>query len=227
MPDEQSGHLGLRLAGPASLQKGESHTEATPWTVVPEEYGDFLIAVLEEWVRKDVGKMFIMNFEWALNAWIGNPSPACVHTRQCGHSLVIEHNGDVYACDHCVYPEYRLGNILSDDLPVMVRKSVESGFGVSKETALPGQCRDCEVLAACRGGCPKHRFDTTSRNEPGLHYLCEGCRKCFLHIRKYLRVMAQFLEEGLPVSLVMDAVKGPLVVTRMHSDDGRTPGRES
>ena len=80
----------------------------------PEDYGDFLIAVFEEWVRNDVGKVFVMNFEWALNAWIGNPSPVCVHAKQCGRSLVIEHNGDVYACDHCVYPQYRLGNILTE-----------------------------------------------------------------------------------------------------------------
>jgi serine-type anaerobic sulfatase-maturating enzyme len=209
---------GLGLAPPAALDRLGEQGPVTPWTVEPEAYGDFLIAVFEEWVRHDVGKMFIMNFEWALNAWIGNPSPVCVHANQCGRSLVIEHNGDVYACDHCVYPEYRLGNILSDELPVMVRKSVESGFGVSKETALPGQCRDCEVLAACRGGCPKHRFETTSRNEPGLHYLCEGYRKFFRHIRKYLRVMTLLLEKGLPVSLVMDALKGPLVITQGEAD---------
>jgi len=214
---------GLGLAPPAALDRLGEQGPVTPWTVEPEAYGDFLIAVLEEWVRNDVGKMFIMNFEWALNAWIGNPSPVCVHANQCGRSLVIEHNGDVYACDHCVYPGYRLGNILSDDLPVMVRKSVESGFGVSKETALPGQCRDCEVLAACRGGCPKHRFASTCQDEPGLHYLCEGYRKFFRHIRKYLRVMTLLLEKGLPVSLVMDALKGPLVITQGEADGTTAP----
>ena len=161
--DSEAENHGLGLAAPAALDRLGEQGPVTPWTVDPEAYGDFLIAVFEEWVRSDVGRVFVMNFEWALNAWIGNPSPVCVHANQCGRSLVIEHNGDVYACDHCVYPEYRLGNILSDDLPGMVRKSVESGFGVSKETALPGQCRDCEVLAACRGGCPKHRFASTSR----------------------------------------------------------------
>jgi uncharacterized protein len=209
---------GLGLAPPAALDRLGEQGPVTPWTVEPEAYGDFLIAVFEEWVRSDVGRVFVMNFEWALNAWIGNPSPVCVHANQCGRSLVIEHNGDVYACDHCVYPEYRLGNILSDDLAGMVRKSVESGFGMCKETALPGQCRDCEVLAACRGGCPKHRFESTSRNEPGLHYLCEGYRKFFRHIRKYLRVMTLLLEKGLPVSLVMDTLKGPLVITQGEAD---------
>jgi uncharacterized protein len=202
----------LRFAGPASLDKEERQTEVTPWSVVPEEYGDFLIAVYEEWVRHDVGKVFVMNFEWALNAWIGNPSPVCIHAERCGRSLVIEHNGDVYACDHCVYPEYRLGNVLADALPVLADRSRQSGFGMTKEAALPRWCRECKVLAACRGGCPKHRFAMTYYNEPGLQYLCPGYKKFFLHIRKYLRAMTQLLENGLPASYIMDAVKGPLVI---------------
>jgi len=213
-PDTRSSQLGLCLAGPAARDKEESETDVTSWTVVPEEYGDFLIAVYEEWVRHDVGKIFVMNFEWALNAWIGNPSPVCIHAEQCGRSVVLEHNGDVYACDHCVYPEYKLGNIATDNLLQMVGKSVQSGFGITKETALPRWCRGCEVLSACRGGCPKHRFARTYDDEPGLHYLCAGYKKFFLHIRKYLRVMAQLLENGLPASYVMDAVKGPLVIKR-------------
>jgi len=154
----------------------------------------------------------VMNFEWALNAWLGNSSPVCVHAKTCGRSVVIEHNGDVYACDHCVYPEYRLGNIRTDKLSDMVNRSVQAGFGISKENALPRWCRECEVLAACQGGCPKHRFAVTYYNEPGLHYLCEGYKKFFLHIRKYLRAMTQLLENGLPASYIMDAVKGPLVI---------------
>ena len=222
--DTASAPQGLRLAAPAVLDRPGAKSDVTPWSVEPEAYGDFLIGVFEEWVRNDVGKVFVMNFEWALNAWIGNPSPVCVHSRQCGRSLVIEHNGDVYACDHCVYPEYRLGNILADALPAMVGRSLKSGFGIGKEAALPGQCRDCEVLSACRGGCPKHRFSPTCRDEPGLHYLCEGYRKFFLHIRKYLRVMAQLLEEGLPVPLVMDAVRGPLVIKR-GGTNGKAPSQ--
>ncbi len=213
-PDACSRQHGLQLSGPASLDTIELQTEVTPWTVIPEEYGDFLIAVYEEWVRRDVGKVFVMNFEWALNAWIGNPSPVCVHAQQCGGSLVMEHNGDVYACDHFVYPQYRLGNILTDKLPPLVRQSRLNGFGVEKETALPSRCRECEVLAACRGGCPKHRFAKTWDDQPGLHYLCPGYEKFFLHIRKYLRAMAQLLENGLPASYIMEAVKGPLVIQK-------------
>ncbi|HET6513910.1 MAG TPA: anaerobic sulfatase maturase [Thermodesulfovibrionales bacterium] len=203
---------GLRLAGPAALDREEQQTEVTRWTVIPEEYGDFLIAIYEEWVRHDVGKVFVMNFEWALNAWIGNPSPVCIHAKQCGRCVVMEHNGDVYACDHCVYPGYRLGNVVTDSLSQMVERSLHSGFGVSKETALPRWCRECKVLAACQGGCPKHRFARTNYNEPGLHYLCPGYKKFFLHIRKYLHAMTQLLGNGLPVSYIMDAAKGPLVI---------------
>ncbi len=210
--DAQSTGQGLRLAKPAALDRVDEQAEVTPWSVGPEAYGDFLIGVFEEWIRHDVGKVFVMNFEWALNAWIGNASPVCVHAKQCGRSIVIEHNGDVYACDHCVYPQYRLGNVLTDALPRMVEKSLVSDFGLVKKTALPRWCRECDVLAACRGGCPKHRFLSTYDGEPGLHYLCAGYRKFFLHIRKYLHIMAQLLENGLPVGLVMEALKRPLVI---------------
>ena len=203
---------GLRLAGPSALTEEEKQTEITPWSVIPAEYGDFLIAIYEEWVRHDVGSIFVMNFEWALNAWIGNPSPVCVHANKCGRSVVIEHNGDVYTCDHCVYPEYRLGNVKNDRLTNMVEKSAQSGFGIAKESSLPRWCKECDVLAACRGGCPKHRFGTSSYDEPGLHYLCEGYKKFFLHIRKYCHTMTQLLENGLPASRIMDAMKGPLVI---------------
>ena len=212
LSDARTGLPGLRLAGPTALGRKDRQGDVTPWSVIPEEYGDFLIDIYEEWVRHDVGTAFVMNFEWVLNAWIGNPSPVCVHARTCGRSVVIEHNGDVFACDHCVYPQYKLGNILSDTLPDMVAKSLRSGFGVSKETGLPRWCKECEVLAACQGGCSKHRFETTYNDEPGLQYLCAGYKKFFLHIRKYLRAMATLLEHGLPVSRVMDAIKGPLVI---------------
>ena len=210
--DERNVEQGLKLSGFASLDRLEVQTQVTEWSVLPEAYGDFLIAVFEAWVRNDVGKVFVMNFEWALNAWIGNPSPVCVHSKQCGRSLVIEHHGDVFSCDHGVYPQYHLGNILTDSLATMAEKSLKTGFGITKETALPRWCRECDVLAACRGGCPKHRFATTYYNEPGLHYLCSGYKKFFLHIRKYLHIMTRLLENDLPVSYVMQALKGPIVV---------------
>ena len=212
VPDVPSRQLGLRLSGPARLDRKEPQVSVTPWTVVPEEYGDFLIAIYEEWVRQDVGKIFVMNFEWALNAWIGNPSPVCIHAETCGRSIAVEHNGDVYACDHCVYPNYRLGNVTTARLSGMVARSLSSGFGVSKAMALPRWCRECDVVAACQGGCPKHRFATSGYDEPGLQFLCQGYKKFFLHICKYCHAMTQLLAYGLPASNIMDVMKGPLLI---------------
>jgi uncharacterized protein len=211
-PDISAQQQGLRLATPADPCRVEPNQEVTPWSVDAEEYGDFLIAIYEEWVRHDVGNVFVMNFEWALNAWIGNPSPVCIHAQQCGRAFVLEHNGDLFACDHYVYPEYQLGNIMVDDLEGMAGKSIQAGFGTCKETALPRQCLECEVLEACRGGCPKHRFASTLTGDPGLHYLCAGYKKFFRHIRKYLRTISTLLENGLPASYIMQAAKGPLVI---------------
>jgi uncharacterized protein len=168
-----------------------------------------------------VGSTFVMNFEWALNAWIGAASPVCIFSRQCGRAVALEHDGSVFACDHYVYPEYKLGNVLSDELGSMVERSVANGFGPHKETSLPRACRECEVKQACWGGCPKHRFATTADGEPGLHYLCAGYKKFFRHIRKHLRTMATLLENGLPVSLVMQAADRPLVIA---PDRTKAPG---
>jgi uncharacterized protein len=212
--DADTQAIKLWLARPAVLGRPEPNTRVTPWTVEPEAYGDFLIAIYEEWVRHDVGTMFVMNFEWALTAWLGEPSPVCIFSRQCGRAVALEHDGTVFACDHYVYPEYRLGNVRDDTLGAMVERSVAGGFGPHKETTLPRYCQQCEVREACWGGCPKHRFAVTPDGEPGLHYLCAGYKKFFRHIRKYLRAMATLIENDLPVSAVMQAVDGPLIVTR-------------
>ena len=209
--------FGLQLAGPASLAQNEANDQVTEWTVEPEKYADFLIAILDEWIRNDVGKVFVMNYEWALNSWMGNVSPVCIFARQCGRSVVVEHNGDLYACDHTVYPQYKLGNILETDPLEMVEMSMQQEFGSSKETSLPKACLECEVLEACWGGCPKHRFSKTCYDEPGLHYLCAGYKKFFLHIRKYLHPMSQLIENGYPASNIMEAFNGPLVIQRKKS----------
>lgn len=219
-PDEATKVIKLWLARPARLDQPEVNTRVTPWTIEPDKYGDFLIAIYEEWVRNDVGRVFVMNFEWALNAWLGEGSPVCIFSRQCGRAVAMEHDGSVFACDHYVYPEHRLGNVLDDDLGRMVEASVASGFGPHKETTLPQFCRECDVLEACWGGCPKHRFAKSPYGEPGLHYLCPSYKKYFRHIRKYLHAMTQLLGEGLPAALVMEAVKGPLLVTRDRASSG-------
>ncbi|MCQ1058983.1 anaerobic sulfatase maturase [Photobacterium sp. DNB23_23_1] len=213
-PNQETSAQGLWLASPATLERLEPNTEVTPWTVDPKQYGEFLIAIYEEWVRQDVGTTFVMNFEWALTAWMGEPSPVCIFSRQCGRAVAMEHDGSLFSCDHYVYPDYRLGNILSDELGQMVEQSVLKGFGPHKEHTLPRWCRECDVLNACWGGCPKHRFITSPDGEPGLHYLCAGYQAFFRHIRKYLRAMATLLNNDLPVSYVMEAVKGPLVIKK-------------
>ena len=205
---------GLRFAEPALLDKDEMNNQVTEWSVEPEQYGDFLIAIFDEWIRNDVGTTFVMNFEWAMTSWIGTPSPVCTFSQQCGKSVIVEHNGDVYACDHSVYPQYNLGNILDDNPVTMVEKSIEQGFGVSKEKSLPRWCQECDVLKACWGGCPKHRFVKTYYGEPGLHYLCAGYKKYFLYIRKYLNALTQVLENGRPASDVMKLFDGPLVIVK-------------
>lgn len=218
-PDNDTKAIRLWLARPSALKQLEPNTRVTPWTVEPEAYGDFLIAIYEEWVRKDVGSTFVMNFEWALTAWVGESSPVCIFSRRCGRAVAIEHDGSVFACDHYVYPEYKLGNVLNDGLRDMVEQSVANGFGPHKETTLPKYCLECEVKEACWGGCPKHRFATTPEGEPGLHYLCGGYKKFFKHIRKYLRAMSTLLENDLPVSAVMQAINGPLIITKQPAHD--------
>ena len=218
MPGQEAADLGLSLEMPAQIDREEANTEVTPWTVEPERYGDFLIAIYEEWVRRDVGEMFVMNFEWVLTAWLGEPSPVCIFAQQCGRAVAMEHDGSVFACDHYVYPEYRLGNVLSDNLGEMVERSVAGGFGPHKEAALPRTCRECDVRNACWGGCPKHRFTLSAEGEPGLHYLCAGYKKFFRHTRKYLQAMATLLENGQPAAYVMEAIKGPLIIKKARHD---------
>jgi uncharacterized protein len=212
VPDDDARRAGLDLALPAKRGAEGMSTRVTPWAVEPERYGDFLIAIFDEWVRNDVGKTFVMNFEWALTSWMREPSPICVFAKTCGTAVAVEHNGDVFACDHYVYPEYRLGNVRETDLASMVERSIASGFGPHKEATLPAYCRKCEILEACWGGCPKDRFATTPDGEPGLNYLCAGYKKFYLHAKKYLHAMATLIEHGLPAEYVMEAVKGPLVV---------------
>jgi uncharacterized protein len=176
----------------------------TPWSVDPETYGDFLIGVFDEWIRRDVGRIFVMNFEWTLAAWTGASPTACTFAARCGRALIVEHNGDVYSCDHFMVPEYRLGNVLAGDLRAMVNSEKQTAFGAGKETSLPGACRDCEFLFACRGGCLKHRFATSLAGEPDGNHLCAGTKKFLRHASGALNVMAGLIQEQQPVSQIMN-----------------------
>ncbi len=171
-------------------------TDATvsDWSVEPVQFGKFLIAIFDEWVRKDVGKHFIQLFELALQGWYGVVSSICLFNETCGQSLAIEHNGDLYSCDHYVFPTHRLGNILERPLIDMVLSEQQTKFGREKRDRLPRCCEDCEFLFFCWGECPKHRFQRTPNGETGLNYLCEGYKMFFEHIDPYMQFMVNEIE---------------------------------
>ena len=210
LPDHAARDHGLKLGMPPSGDGGS--LEVTEWTAQPEAYGDFLISVFDSWVRSDVGNIFVMHFEWAFSTWMGYEAPTCRFAPRCGRSFIMEYNGDVYACDHYVYPEYRLGNIRSDSLAAMAGSGAQLSFGAAKEDRLPGSCRQCQWLIHCRGGCPKHRFMVALNGDHDLNYLCPGYTKYFSHINKYMNMMKKLIEVGQPASRIMDVIRGPLAV---------------
>lgn len=181
----------------------EEETDVAAWSVKPLDYGNFLCAVFDEWVRQDVGSYYIQAFDIALEAWIGRNPSLCVYSRTCGQGLALEHNGDLYACDHYVYPENRLGNILHRPLQELILEEKQLRFGADKQDRLPRQCRECPVLFACNGECPKHRFRKTADGETGLNYLCPGLKHFFTHIDPCMQFMAGELREERPPANVM------------------------
>lgn len=174
------------------------------FSVLPAQWGDFLCAVFDEWVRNDVGEYFVQIFDATLANWIGEQPGVCSMARTCGHAGVMEYNGDVYSCDHFVFPEYKLGNIRTHTLVEMMFSERQQRFGADKRDRLPGQCRQCRYLFACNGECPKNRFATTADGEPGLNYLCEGYRKYFDHVAPYMDFMANELKHQRPPANVMN-----------------------
>lgn len=215
-PDSTAFGLGLRHGMPAgSNQQVTESSDVTPWSVEPLPYGDFLIQIFDEWVRNDVGSIYVMNFEWALASWLGLPSTICVFSKECGKSLILERNGDMFLCDHYVYPQYRVGNIAESRLSAIAESVAQREFGAVKELSLPSGCKNCEVKFACYGGCPKHRFKRCSDGDHGLSYLCDGYKKYFRHIHRYMKVMKQLIENGLPVSDVMDVAKGAILAVEL------------
>ena len=178
----------------------------TPWSVQPLAYGNFLCAIFDEWVRKDVGRVFVQIFDVQLGIWMGYPSTLCVFGETCGNAMALEHNGDLYACDHYVYPEYKLGNVATDSLTDLVASPAQRKFGADKRDSLPKYCRECDVRFACNGECPKHRFLTTPDGEPGLNYLCAGYKKFFRHVDPAMRAMGDLVHSGRPAAEVMKMI---------------------
>jgi uncharacterized protein len=203
----------LVLLQPSSAQSAE----VTDWSVEPLAYGKFLAAIFDEWVRQDVGRYYVQQFDVALESWLGLEASLCVFRRKCGSALAMEHNGDLYSCDHFVYPEHKLGNITQLALSEIVRSPQQHSFGNAKRDTLPRMCRQCDVRFACNGECPKHRFLSTPDGETGLNYLCAGYKHFFHHIDPFMQFMAQELQSGRPPANIMPILGSSPGRSKPHS----------
>lgn len=201
---------GFDLAEPPDLGTTEKFpSPVTESSVEAKQYGNFLCAIFDEWVRRDVGKTFVQLFDVALGNWMGLGSSLCVFAEKCGAALAIEHNGDLYSCDHFVYPRYKLGNVMNQNLGAMVNSPQQIQFGNAKLDLLPKYCQSCEVRFACNGECPKHRFIQTPDGEAGLNYLCPAYKKFFNHIDPHMKTMAQLLRNGYAAADIMKLIGPP------------------
>ena len=191
--------------GRTLYQRGSTVSERS---VGSEQYGRFLSAIFDEWVMHDVGTVFVQTFEAALANWLRlRSSGVCVFNETCGNALALEHNGDMYSCDHFVEPDYLLGNIRQTHMLELVASPSQLDFGKAKRDELPGQCRQCDVLFACHGGCPKNRFTKTLDGQDGLNYLCKGYQQFFHHIGFAMNAMAELLRRGQDVGLVTQILR--------------------
>jgi uncharacterized protein len=191
---------GLSLVSPDFVDDAE----VTEWSVEAEQYGEFLCTVFDQWAQHDVAHYYVQLFDVTLENWLGLTPALCVFRETCGSALAIEHNGDLYSCDHFVYPQHRLGNILERPLESLVNSREQVAFGNAKRDTLPDYCRRCEVRFACHGECPKHRFIRTPDGEAGLNYLCAGYKRFFNHVRPYMDFMANELRHRRPPANVME-----------------------
>lgn len=179
-------------------------TELTNWSVSPEKYGEFLVTIFDKWVTRDTGKVFVQMFESTLANWLGEDPGTCLYRQYCGNALMMEQNGDVYACDHFAYPDYLRGNISDDPLQDLALSQEQISFGFDKYHKLPTMCLSCEYLFACHGECPKNRISTTPEGEYGLNHLCSGFKHYFSHVAPFMDHMADQIRNG----------KSPLTVKR-------------
>lgn len=202
-PAERTLHLQLAAPPKASDPNNDPDHMLTLWSVRPAQYGEFLCLVFDEWIRRDVGRIFVQQIESAFSQWLGGPASVCTHATECGRGVALEHDGNLYACDHYVYPEYRLGNVSEANLRVLLDTPQQERFGRGKQEDLPKQCRECPVLFACNGGCPKHRFTHTHDGEAGLNYLCAAFKRFFHHIDPAIATMAALLQNGRAPAEIM------------------------
>ena len=176
-------------------------------SVAPEQWGYFLCAIFDEWVRKDVGRIFVEIFDCTLANWMGISPGICAYSKECGHAGVMEHNGDVYSCDHFVFPEYKLGNIRDHSLVDMLYGKQQQEFSRLKHSSLPRQCKECDMEFACHGECPKNRFMKDKYGDSGLNYLCPGYYHYYQHVAPYMDYMKQELMSQRPPSNIMKVVQ--------------------
>ncbi|MFI5377737.1 MAG: anaerobic sulfatase maturase [Tepidisphaerales bacterium] len=200
-------------SGPSPVHDGgfgeatpPSNSPVTPWSVQPQAYGEFLCRIFDHWVRHDVGRVFVQLFDVQLGIWMGMPSSLCVFAETCGDAMAVEHNGDLYSCDHYVYPRYHLGNVLQGNLREMVDSPAQRKFGRDKRDLLPKFCQECDVRFACNGECPKHRFMRAPDGEFGLNYLCPAYKKFFHHVDPFMTRMGQLLQNGHPAAAIMPEI---------------------
>ena len=193
---------GERGSDPRPLYITEGH-HVTGRSIGSEQWGRFLVGVFDEWIKKDVGTVFVQMFDAALASWVGAPPSMCVFAETCGNALAIEHNGDLYSCDHFVEPKHLLGNIKDVHMLELVSSPQQAAFGLAKRDTLPKYCRDCEVRFACHGECPKNRFIDTPDGERGLNYLCAGYMAFFKHVDGPMKMMADLLRQGRYADEVM------------------------
>lgn len=194
----------------ASLQDG-SEARTAPFSVTPRQWGHFLCTIFKEWVQNDVGTTFVQLFDATLANWVGAQPGVCVYAKECGHAGVMEFNGDVYSCDHFVFPEYKLGNIRQQTIAEMLYGEKQSRFSMLKHQSLPRQCRECQFEFACHGECPKNRFVKDRYGNPGLNYLCEGYQAFFNFVTPYMNFMKNELLNQRPPANVMQAIKQHLL----------------
>ena len=176
-------------------------------SVTPQQWGNFLCTIFDDWVRHDVGKMFVEIFDCTLANWMGVLPGICAYSKECGHAGVMEHNGDVYSCDHFVFPEYKLGNIRDKSLIDMLYGEKQQAFSRLKHTSLPRQCKECDMEFACHGECPKNRFEKDKYGEPGLNYLCQGYYQYYSHVAPYMDFMKRELLAQRPPANIMNVLK--------------------
>ncbi len=193
----------VRGARPFIVSPDEEGAEIAPWSVRPREFGRFMCEIFDKWVCNDVGNVFVNLFDCTLASWCGAVPGTCAYAETCGGNAVVEHNGDLYPCDHFVYPEYRLGNIFETPLRELMTSERQFAFGIDKRNGLPSKCARCRWWFACHGECPKHRFSRTESGETGLNVLCEGYGMFFGHVAPYMDRMKELLkDETAPAAII-------------------------